>query len=109
MTSRNPFTLLGATALIPLTALAVAGCGGGGSAAAAPAHTPATTTVARHAPAVHVATTRLGKILVNSRGRTVYLFTKDSGTKSSCSGACATAWPPLRANGKQVIYKGHPL
>jgi predicted lipoprotein with Yx(FWY)xxD motif len=130
MTSRKPFTLLGAAA-IPLAALAVAGCGGGGgSANAAPAH-PKTTThtksTVRHVPTVRVATTHLGKILVDSRGRTLYLFTKDSGTKSACSGACATAWPPLRASGKptvgsgakaslvrttahsQVTYNGHPL
>ena len=131
MTSRNPFTLLGTAAVIPLAALAVTGCGsGGGTADASPNHTATaahSTTVARHAPTVHVATTRLGKVLVNSRGRTLYLFTKDSGTKSACSGACATAWPPLRASGKptagsgakasllrttahsQVTYNGHPL
>jgi predicted lipoprotein with Yx(FWY)xxD motif len=33
----------------------------------------------------------LGQVLVNSQGRTLYLFEKDSGTTS----ACATAWPPL--------------
>ena len=75
--------------------------------------------------------TSLGKILVDSRGRTLYLFKKDSGKKSTCFGACATAWPPLRAHGKptvgggaraskvgttrrsdgkpQVTYNGHPL
>lgn len=73
----------------------------------------------------------LGTILVDSQGRTLYLFAKDSGTKSACSGACATAWPPLRDSGKptagtglnasllgtaprsdgnpQVTYNGHPL
>jgi predicted lipoprotein with Yx(FWY)xxD motif len=130
MTSRKPFTLLG-TAAIPLAALAVVGCGGGGgSANAAPAHPKTTThakTAVRHLPTVRVATTHLGKILVDSRGRTLYLFTKDSGTRSACSGACATAWPPLRASGRptvgsgakaslvrttarsQVTYNGHPL
>ena len=64
-------------------------------------------------------------------GRTIYLFKKDAGTKSACFGACASAWPPVRANGKptvgpganaslvgttarsdgtpQVTYNGHPL
>lgn len=73
----------------------------------------------------------LGKILVDSRGRTLYLFQKDSRNMSACSGACATAWPPLRDSGKpevgagansslvetiprsdgkpQVTYGGHPL
>ena len=80
---------------------------------------------------VSVANTGLGKILVDSRGRTLYLFEKDSGTKSACTGGCAAAWPPLRASGKptagggakasllgtiprsdgkpQVTYDGHPL
>jgi predicted lipoprotein with Yx(FWY)xxD motif len=131
MIPRKPFTLLGTAAVIPLAALAVVGCGGGSSSAnAAPAHpktAPHPKAAARHVPTVRVATTRLGKILVDSRGRTLYLFTKDSGTKSACSGACATAWPPLRASGKatagsgakaslvrttarsQVTYNGHPL
>ena len=32
--------------------------------------------------------------------------TQDSGTASACSGACATAWPPLRATGKPVVGAG---
>ena len=80
---------------------------------------------------VSLGSTSLGKILVNSGGRTLYLFKADSGTMSACSGACATAWPPLQATGKptagkgltasklgtitrsggtrQVTYDGHPL
>jgi len=75
--------------------------------------------------------TKLGMILVNSRGHTLYLFMKDRNDKSSCAGTCATFWPPLlsshkptagagvkasllgrtrRANGKmQVTYNRHPL
>ena len=74
---------------------------------------------------------KLGRILVDTRGRTLYLFEKDKRGRSSCSGACAAIWPPLiargkplarggvkpsllgsvrRANGtKQVTYDGHPL
>jgi predicted lipoprotein with Yx(FWY)xxD motif len=54
------------------------------------------------APAkVGVRSTSLGKILVNGRGLTLYMFMKDTNGKSSCSGACAKAWPPL-------LTKGHP-
>jgi predicted lipoprotein with Yx(FWY)xxD motif len=136
MSRARPITLLASAALMPLTALAVAACGGGGSATAATnkpptAATPEPKSAAPHARTVRVAKTRLGRALVDSQGRTLYLFTKDSGTKSTCSGACATAWPPLRATGKptvsggakasqvgtttrsdgapQVIYNGHPL
>jgi predicted lipoprotein with Yx(FWY)xxD motif len=73
----------------------------------------------------------LGTFLVGPNGRTLYLFEKDKSTKSTCSGACAKAWPPLLTTGKpkasgsakasllgttkrsdgktQVTYKGHPL
>ena len=55
---------------------------------------------------VGVANSGLGNILVNSNGRTLYLFQKDSGMKSACSGACASAWPPVRANGKPTVGGG---
>jgi predicted lipoprotein with Yx(FWY)xxD motif len=74
--------------------------------------------------------TRLGTILVNSKGHTLYLFRKDRNGKSACSGSCAKFWPPLlnrkptagagvkrsllgttrRSNGSlQVTYNKHPL
>ena len=75
--------------------------------------------------------TTLGTILVDAKGRTLYLFEKDRGGKSACSGTCAKNWPPLLAKGKpraagsvrkaklgttrrsdgrtQVTYGGHPL
>jgi predicted lipoprotein with Yx(FWY)xxD motif len=128
MTRSTPITFLASAAVIPLTALAVAACGGGGAATAAPAP-PKTTS---GAPAtVGVAKTGLGNILVDSQGRTLYLFKADKGTTSTCSGTCAVAWPPLRAHGRptvggrakrslirstarsdgkpQVTYNGHPL
>jgi predicted lipoprotein with Yx(FWY)xxD motif len=80
---------------------------------------------------VSLRTTKLGAVLVNSRGRTLYLFARDKNGKSACSGMCATYWPPaivqvkptagagvkasllgttLRADGrKQVTYNHHPL
>jgi predicted lipoprotein with Yx(FWY)xxD motif len=75
--------------------------------------------------------TKLGPILVNSRGHTLYLFAKDRNGRSACSGSCARFWPPLlsrrkptggpgvkasllgttrRSNGSvQVTYNRHPL
>jgi predicted lipoprotein with Yx(FWY)xxD motif len=46
---------------------------------------------------------KLGTILANAHGDTLYLFTKDHG-KSTCSGTCAKAWPPLL--GGTVVAKG---
>jgi len=111
MNRSRPITLLAGATLLPLAALAVAACGGGGSATAASGKpttsaTPAPQSASPHGATVRVAKTRLGNALVDSRGRTLYLFTKDSGTKSTCSGACAVAWPPLRATGTPIVSGG---
>jgi predicted lipoprotein with Yx(FWY)xxD motif len=80
---------------------------------------------------VGVTQSKLGRILVDGRGRSLYLFEKDRNGKSSCYGACMAYWPPLIASGKphagqgvkasllgrtkrmdgrwQVTYKRHPL
>src|SRR5207247_9449183 len=93
---------LATPAALPLAVVALAGCGGGSKAS-----TPASPTTANGAPAtVGVANVGLGKILVNSHVRTLYLFQKDSGTTSACSGACAVNWPPLRASGKPTFGSG---
>jgi predicted lipoprotein with Yx(FWY)xxD motif len=126
MTRSRPISFLASAAVIPLVALAVAACGGGGAATASP---PKTSTGA--SATLGVASSSLGSILVNSTGRTLYLFKADVGAKSACTGACATAWPPLLATAKptagtgltasklatitrsdgtqQVTYNGHPV
>ena len=96
-------TVPAAGALLVLAALAVAGCGGGGSSNASSAP-PKTSSGA--AATVGVSNESLGNLLVNSQGRTLYLFTRDSGTMSECSGACAVNWPPLKATGKPTIGSG---
>jgi predicted lipoprotein with Yx(FWY)xxD motif len=58
---------------------------------------------------VKLASSKLGKIVVDRSGRTVYLFTADKGAASTCSGACAATWPPYKVGGKQVSYHDHPL
>jgi len=72
-----------------------------------------------------------GKFLADGQGRALYLFMGDKGSTSTCTGACASAWPPVtasampmagggvsqsllgttkRADGtEQVTYNGHPL
>lgn len=74
---------------------------------------------------------KVGPVLVDSEGFTVYDFHKDKGTVSSCYGPCAAGWPPLTTEGAptagegatssklgttkrkdgtmQVTYAGHPL
>src|SRR5438445_8462595 len=57
-------------------------------------------------PVVSTASTSLGRILVDSRGHTLYLFAKDKNGKSACTGKCATFWPPLIAAGKPQVAGG---
>jgi predicted lipoprotein with Yx(FWY)xxD motif len=112
--TRLPFLALAAVAAIGLSAGVAAGAAG----PSGPAK-------------VGVRSTSLGKVLVNSKGVTLYLFEKDKHGKSACSGACAKNWPPLLTKGKptasggasssklgttkrsdgttQVTYGGHPL
>jgi predicted lipoprotein with Yx(FWY)xxD motif len=80
---------------------------------------------------ITAASSKLGMVLVDGSGRTLYLFEKDQPNQSTCSGACAAAWPvdhssgPPKAgsgvqasllgtinrsdNSTQVTYNGHPL
>src|SRR5262245_55770798 len=99
MSRRNVLPVLGAVAALGLAACGGSGSGsygGGGAATSAP---PATDTAVSEAT-IRTSRTNLGRILVDAQGRTVYLFEKDPGTKSACSGACATAWPPVETGGK---------
>jgi predicted lipoprotein with Yx(FWY)xxD motif len=127
MSRTTSITFFASLAALPLAAVALAGCGSGGGSASA-----SSPTTASGGPATVGAENRgLGKILVNSHGRTLYLFKKDTATKSACVGACAGNWPPLRVSGNaavgtglkasllgstkrsdgepQVTYNGHPL
>jgi predicted lipoprotein with Yx(FWY)xxD motif len=128
MIRNRSITFLASGAVLLLAALAVAGCGGGGKSSGSSG--PPKTADGRTAT-VGVSNVGLGDVLVNSQGRTLYLFGGDSGTTSECSGACAVNWPPLRVTGKptigsgakaslistttrsdgarQVTYNGHPL
>lgn len=80
---------------------------------------------------IKVSKTKLGRIIVNAQGRTLYMFAADKHAKSTCYGKCAMFWPPLltssthiaasglkaplldttkRTDGKlQITYNGHPL
>jgi predicted lipoprotein with Yx(FWY)xxD motif len=80
---------------------------------------------------VAAASSPLGRVLVDGRGHTLYLFAKDKHGKSSCVGQCPAFWPPLVTSGKpraaagakasllgttrradgrlQVTYNHHPL
>lgn len=48
----------------------------------------------------------LGPILVDGKGMTLYIFTKDTADTSNCAGDCLKAWPPLIAAGKVKAEDG---
>jgi predicted lipoprotein with Yx(FWY)xxD motif len=133
---RRPLVLL--TALVTAGALA-AGCGGnnsssGGSSSGGGGYGGGSGTTSggrSNASTVAATNTRLGTILVDGSGRTLYLFERDKPNQSSCSGGCAAAWPPAHSSGApkagsgarasmlgtikrsdgstQVTYNRHPL
>jgi predicted lipoprotein with Yx(FWY)xxD motif len=55
---------------------------------------------------VALADSGLGRVLVDGRGRTLYLFEKDKHGTSVCSGQCAGFWPPLVTSGKPLATRG---
>jgi predicted lipoprotein with Yx(FWY)xxD motif len=61
---------------------------------------------AGHSATVAISGSELGRVLVDGRGRTLYLFERDKRGKSACTGPCATAWPPLIAFGKPLASAG---
>jgi predicted lipoprotein with Yx(FWY)xxD motif len=67
---------------------------------------PATYAAQAKGAVVSTAKTSLGRILVTSNGRTLYLFEKDRNGKSACSGQCAVFWPPLITSGKPIVTGG---
>jgi predicted lipoprotein with Yx(FWY)xxD motif len=58
------------------------------------------------ASSITLADSKLGKIVVDANGMTLYAFLKDTGGTSACSGACANAWPPAAATGTPTAGTG---
>ena len=136
---------LGLNVAIAGAALLTAACGGygtsgyGGSASTpsnarypgVASSSPGTPAPPAASATVSLRSTSLGQILVDGKGRTLYLFEADKAGMSSCYGDCASVWPPLLASGApvagsglnqsllstttrkdgsvEVVYNGHPL
>ena len=134
---------MGSVAGAVAVALLIAGCTSSHKSAPAPSTTshpaasgtPSSGTSAPKPPApggltLKVGTAKYPTAMTDSTGRPVYLFTADKGTTSTCTGDCATAWPPVTTSGVssidaaftlrpgtttrpdktvQVTYNGHPL
>ena len=142
-----------AFALLALLAVVIAGCGGGSSTSETSSNENASSESSAgtkgsgyggsenksasskssggSAAVISLGHTKLGLVLVDSNGMTLYDFHKDKGTTPSCYGACERAWPPTSTEGEptvgngasasklgtterkdgtmQVTYAGHPL
>jgi predicted lipoprotein with Yx(FWY)xxD motif len=121
-------TVLRTLVLGTLLAILVAACTGGGAtpSPAAPAseppaseapmsEAPASEAPASEAPAspaaggavtVMVASSEFGDILVDSEGRTLYMFKPDEAGESTCYDDCEGAWPPLTVTGEITVGEG---
>ena len=99
MTRTRTLTLTAAVVAVALTAAACSSPtgGGGGGYAAAAATADVTTSAKAVGSAVTSAALGPGTALVDGTGRALYLFDGDTGTASTCAGACASVWPPLPA------------
>ena len=109
--------------------LLAAACGG--SSPSTSAASPSPSPVATGTKIAVASNAKLGSILVDDKGMTVYLFVADTGKESTCYTSCAAIWPPVltegtpqagtgadasllgtttRTDGKvEVTYAGHPL
>lgn len=115
-----------------ITALTVVGCGSSASTNAVPSFSAGSSSTSTMAATDLKTTTINGQlVLTNAKGYTLYRFSPDTSKASNCTGACATAWPPVpgpavagspesmvtgtlatitRMDGtKQATYNGHPL
>ncbi len=114
-------------------ALMVAACGTGAqsTASASPSTQPSPSPAANGTTIAVASNAKLGQILVDAAGKTLYLFVADTGSSSTCFTTCAQIWPPVltsgppqagtgamasllgtttRNDGKtEVTYGGHPL
>jgi|SRR6266545_3865170 len=117
---RKPTALLALVAAVAVVGVAVW------------ATTPWSSSRATHGTkSVRVHRSRLGPILVDARGHTLYLFAEDEHGRSTCYRGCARLWPPALVSGRptagsgvsalkltaqrrtdsgsQLVYNGHPL
>lgn len=117
---------------VALLGVVLAGCGSGyGSSGSSGTGRTAAQQATRATTVKTASSSGLGTILTDGGGRTVYLFERDSGPHSTCSGACLAQWPALTTRGAphaaggasaamlgttrrsdgttQVTYAGHPL
>jgi predicted lipoprotein with Yx(FWY)xxD motif len=139
----KPTNALMLLAAVIAAAVGLSACGGSGAKATTSAQpapraassTPSGDSGLRAAPrltgrVITVRPSEYGSILDDRRDRTIYVFTRDGSSASTCYGRCAAVWPPVLTRGAprragrlpgalgttrrrdgatQVTYDGHPL
>jgi len=70
--------------------------------------TAATALAAPPRATVGLHATSLGRVLVDTHGRTLYVFDRDKRGRSACSGTCAATWLPFLTTGTPVALAGVP-
>ncbi len=133
MRSRHKYARWWAVPVLAGALTLVAACGSSTTSPSAPS-TPTSTASGKPATTgtvtIKTASTKLGTVLTNAKGYTLYWFARDTPTTSNCTGTCTSYWPPVigtptaaagtslphgfgtitRSNGqKQATYDGHPL
>lgn len=97
---RSTRSLAGVGAAVLVAALTA--CGSSGSSGGeTPAGSSGAATPGAGAATLSLVKTSLGSVVAGPDGRTVYMYDKDTkgSGKSSCTGPCLTAWPPVTATG----------
>lgn len=101
--------------VVPVVALIAAGCGSSSSStstsnapgAAKSSYGSSTSSSAGGSSKIATATIKgLGTVLVNSQGRTLYIFKPDNAKKVTCTGQCAAVWPPAKVTGGKPTASG---
>jgi predicted lipoprotein with Yx(FWY)xxD motif len=110
--------------LLPLAALplAIAACGSSSDGGATTSGGAAT-----KAPVASAEKAKVGRVIVDANGFTLYRFSAEAQGRPACTGACAKTWPPVTVTSKtglpahvatvdrpdggglQLTYDGHPL
>jgi predicted lipoprotein with Yx(FWY)xxD motif len=93
-------------ALAAATMVLTAACGNDDAESAPPAEPAAAGAKAGETIAARAGDTALGEILVGENGLTLYGFTQDTEGKSTCSGTCAEAWPPVLVSPDWAVGPG---
>lgn len=99
---------------VPVVAVIAAGCGSSKTktttppgAAKSSAGGASTSSSGGGSSTISTATVKgLGTVLVNSQGKTLYIFKPDNAKKVTCTGQCAAVWPPAKLTGGKPTGSG---